>query len=60
MSGPELVKAGWDHEHCAICWQTLGLGGQPEAYVSDHGTWVCEQCYVNFVERRSLDFIPSA
>lgn len=60
MSGPELVRAGWNHEHCAICWQTLGLGGQLEAYVNDNGTWVCEQCYVGFVERRSLEFIPGA
>jgi hypothetical protein len=58
-SGTEVIKAGWDHEHCAICWETLGPGGQAEGYVSAEQTWVCERCYVDFVERRSLDFIPS-
>jgi hypothetical protein len=57
--GGEVVRAGWDHEHCAICWETLGPGGQPEGYVSSQRIWVCERCYINFVERRSLDFIQS-
>lgn len=57
--GAQVVKAGWDHEHCAICWETLGPGGQPEGYVISQRIWVCERCYVNFVERRSLDFIQS-
>lgn len=56
----EVVEAGWDHEHCAICWETIGPGGQTEGYVSADRTWVCERCYVDFVDRRSLDFIPSA
>ena len=61
-TGGEIIKAGWDHEHCAICWETLGPGGQSYGYVSAQGarrTWVCEQCYVHFVQRGSLDFIPS-
>jgi hypothetical protein len=56
----EAVEAGWDHEHCAICWETLGPDAQAEGYVSEPRTWVCEQCYNQFVERRSLEFIPSA
>ena len=60
IGGAEVVESGWDHEHCAICWETLGPRGQPEGYVSGQRTWVCERCYLNFVERRSLDFIPSA
>ncbi len=46
------------HDHCAICWQTLGQGGQPEAYVSEDATWICCRCYDSFVLPRSLDFIP--
>lgn len=53
-----VVPAGWDHEHCAICWETIGRGGQVEGHVSSQGDWVCSSCY-DFVERRSLDFIPS-
>jgi hypothetical protein len=56
----ELVKDGWDHEHCAICWETIGPGGQPDGYVAESRLWLCTHCYESFVERRSLDFIPSA
>ena len=37
----EIVKGGWDHEHCAICWETLGSGGQAEGFLSPPHTWVC-------------------
>ena len=59
-TGAEMVAAGWDHEHCAICWETLGPDGQPEGYVSSERTWICLRCYVDFVEQRSLGFILSA
>ena len=59
-AGGEVVKDGWDHEHCAIRGETLGPAGQPEGYVSAQRIWVCESCYLSFVERGSLDFIPSA
>jgi hypothetical protein len=55
----EVIKDGWDHEHCAICWETIGRGRRPEGYLSDELTWVCEPCYVAFITQRSLDFIPS-
>ena len=51
-SRADVIGAGWDHEHCAICWQTLGPGGQADGYVSDRRVWECERCYLNFVERR--------
>ncbi len=54
----EVVKDGWDHEHCAICWEKIGACGQPEGYVSNR-TWVCEHCYTKFVRQRSLEFIPT-
>jgi hypothetical protein len=34
----EVVESAWDHEHCAICWETLGPGGQAEGYVSGQRT----------------------
>jgi len=55
----EVVEGSWDHEHCVICSETLGTGGQSDGYVSSQQTWVCERCYIDFVMRRSLDFIPS-
>jgi|SRR5579864_3993539 len=47
-----------DHNHCAICWQTLGQGGQPDGYRSEDATWICSRCYEFFVQSRSLNFIP--
>jgi hypothetical protein len=53
----EIIKNGWDHEHCGICWETIGPRDQ--GYLSGE-TWICERCYSDFVQRRSLEFIPSA
>jgi hypothetical protein len=56
--GGELIRAAWDHEHCAICWQKISGEDQPVGYLSAPESWVCEECYVNYVEPRSLAFIP--
>ena len=56
----KLIEGGWDHEHCAIQWEKIGEGGQPEAYFSEPDIWVCEECYNRFVTKRSLSFIPKA
>jgi len=55
----ELVEGGWDHEHCAICWEAIGPVDQVEGYFSAPDTWVCERCYVDYVARRSLEFIQN-
>lgn len=55
----ETIKDGWDHEHCAICWEKIGAFGQEEGYVSNR-TWVCEQCYTHYVTQRSWEFITTA
>lgn len=47
-----------DHDHCAICLETLGQGGQANGYVSEDATWICCGCYESFVQPRSLEFIP--
>jgi hypothetical protein len=49
---------GSDHDHCAICWETLGQGGQPNGYVSKDATWICSRCYHSYVQPQSLEFIP--
>jgi hypothetical protein len=54
----ELIKAGWDHEHCAIRGEKIGAGGHPEGYFSAPNTWVCKECFDKFVRPRSLGFIP--
>lgn len=61
---PQLVwtKQTWrdshDHDHCALCWQTIGPGGTSAYY--DHGEIdrVCLGCYESFVEPHDISFIP--
>jgi hypothetical protein len=46
-----IVRAGWDHEHCALCWQRISAyeGDQAIGYSSE-GDWICETCYQRYIE----------
>jgi hypothetical protein len=55
--GGELLPGGWDHEHCSICWERIGGGGQAAGFVSGEDNWVCGECYGCFVAPRSLAFV---
>jgi hypothetical protein len=59
VAGGGVVEGGWDHEHCAICWETIDAD-RPEAYFSEPNKWVCKECFEAFVRQRSLGFIPEA
>jgi len=54
--GARVVPGGWDHEHCAVCWETIGTATS-EAFFSEPSEWVCAACYARFIVPRSLDFI---
>ena len=60
LAGGEVVPGGWEHEHCAICWQKIGFGGEPRGFFSLPESWVCEGCYGSFVVPRSLAFAIEA
>ena len=48
----DLVPDGWSHDHCAICWWTLGDSGSDEeciGYTDERGDWVCTECYQQFL-----------
>ena len=53
----EIVRDGWDHEHCALCWEKIGVGGQPEAYFNSSGEWFCVSCYERHVLKQDLSFV---
>jgi hypothetical protein len=56
----EIIPDGHDHEHCRICWEKIGWGGQPAGYRSDaepQDDWICQSCHDNYVAKRSLEFI---
>jgi hypothetical protein len=55
----EVIEGGWDHEHCAICWQTISPS-EPDneyGYRDQDDTWVCQTCYEQYVVPKCLDFI---
>lgn len=45
-----VMPDGWDHEHCALCSQTISLhpGGQASGY-ADGRDWLCRDCYERYV-----------
>jgi hypothetical protein len=59
-AGGVLVKGGWDHEHCAICWETISQKANPIGLHAAPDHWICKGCYQRFVQARSLDFIVDA
>jgi len=55
---PTVVPGGWDHEHCAICWEKIGSGGQQRGYEND-GDWICAACHDQYAVPVSLGFLDS-
>jgi hypothetical protein len=51
------IRKGWDHEHCAICWETIDEDEHPFGYTDQNDEWVCEVCYSNYVQPRRLGFL---
>lgn len=54
---PEIIENAWEHEHCAICWEKIAEYAQTHGYRDQLGTWICERCYEEYVQARSLAFI---
>lgn len=55
--GGTVIKNGWDHEHCELCWEKISSWTDPVAMFSEPNHWICRACHKNFVVPRSLDFI---
>jgi len=48
----QLVEDGWTHDHCEICWWTLSDSDEPEqgeGYTTDGHSWICEECFFQFI-----------
>jgi len=45
-----VAHAGWDHEHCALCWQRISAleSDDPIGYYSE-GEWICQACYQRYI-----------
>lgn len=55
----QIDEVGWDHEHCELCQAKIGRGGNTHGYVDRNNRWLCERCYIDYAERRSLGFVFS-
>ncbi len=53
----DVVKGGWDHEHCEICWATISRADNPTGIFAEPKHWICCDCYQRFVLPASLEFI---
>ena len=54
----QIVPGGWDHEHCELCWQKIGSGGDRDGYVNESDQWVLRPpCYDHFIGSRDLRFV---
>ncbi len=47
----DLVKDGWRHDHCVVCWKMIYNQEHPdESFGYSNGeNWLCEQCYEAFL-----------
>lgn len=53
----EIIKGGWDHEHCEICNRKIGESGEPFGYVDSQDHWLCEKCYAQYAEQHDISFV---
>jgi hypothetical protein len=54
-SGSRFVPTGWDHEHCELCRTHINPGDF--GYRGPDDRWMCETCYIKYVEPRDLSFV---
>ena len=56
----ELVRGGWDHEHCDICWATIDLQENTVYMKNNDHAIVCLGCFENYILKKSIEFIPDS
>jgi hypothetical protein len=52
-----LDNAGWTHDHCEFCSQTISNidgYGDTDGYISNND-WICKNCYRKFIEPKDID-----
>ncbi|WP_159076361.1 hypothetical protein [Flagellimonas amoyensis] len=56
-----LIKGGWAHDHCEICYATISEGEatseyEVEGYHSEF-EWICKNCFTDFIQPMDLNSI---
>jgi hypothetical protein len=51
-TGGEIIKDGWEHEHCQVCWWKIRESNNPEIGIgyTNGNQWLCSECYGQFIE----------
>lgn len=45
-----IMPGGWDHEHCALCWETISdFEGHQHSGYTDGKKWLCADCYKKYI-----------
>ena len=55
ISAAGVIPAGWDHEHCELCWEHIEPGDVGHVDPGEH--WVCKSCYTQYVSAHDLSFL---
>src|SRR6516165_9974135 len=42
-AGATVIKNGWSHEHCEVCWTHIDPGDH--AYRNERDLWLCPSCF---------------
>jgi hypothetical protein len=51
-----LLPDGWEHEHCALCWQKISLlPDTDQTGYTDGRDWLCTPCHDKFIKPRTTD-----
>lgn len=55
----EIIKGGWDHEHCVICHKRISEYEDEvkHGYTDQNDVWICQACYKKYVIPKSLALI---
>jgi hypothetical protein len=56
-STEDIIKGGWDHEHCKLCTNNVGIGGDAFGYVDEDDYWICELCYNKYAKANDVAFL---
>jgi hypothetical protein len=54
-----LYQAGWDHDHCSFCLETIDMSSAEPAYcTTDEYNWICPECFEDFKDMFEWEVVP--
>ena len=53
----EVIRDGWEHEHCDICMATISNNKNIVYMKSNNDDNICLDCFENYILKKNIDFI---